>query len=289
MINCKNPYRLIKAEVLEVVEETPTIKTVKFRPKEAISFATGQFVEITILGVGGAPFTPSSKPTVNLALPREDGSGTVRKGGVMEVTVMKVGKVTEKIHQLKKGDTIGVRGPMGQGYPLDKFKGKEILVVGGGCGFAPLRSLMYALFQMRDDVSKLIFRGGCKNPKELIYRSEVSEWEKNNDLDLKITVDSGDDSWNGHVGLVTTTLDGLGMDYNQGVAVVCGPPIMMKFVTFKLLKLGFKDENIYLSMEKNMSCGIGKCGHCRIGTYYACKDGPVFTYDKIKNFHEIWD
>ncbi len=274
MSKCKNPYRLIKAEILEVIEETPTIKTVRFKPEEPMSFSTGQFIELTIPGVGEAPFTPSSKPSVKDS---------------MEVTVMKVGKVTEKIHQLKKGDIIGLRGPMGQGYPLDKFKGKEILVVGGGCGFAPLRSLMYALFQIREDISKLIFRGGCKNPKELVYRGEVGEWKKKKDLDLKITVDSGDDSWTGHVGLVTTTLDDLGMDYNEGIAIVCGPPIMMKFVTFKLLKLGFKDENIYLSMEKNMSCGIGKCGHCRIGTYYACKDGPVFTYDKIKNFHEIWD
>ena len=274
MSKCKNPYRLIKAEILEVIEETPTIKTVRFKPEELMSFSTGQFIELTIPGVGEAPFTPSSKPSVKDS---------------MEVTVMKVGKVTEKIHQLKKGDIIGLRGPMGQGYPLDKFKGKEILVVGGGCGFAPLRSLMYALFQIREDISKLIFRGGCKNPKELVYRGEVGEWKKKKDLDLKITVDSGDDSWTGHVGLVTTTLDDLGMDYNEGIAIVCGPPIMMKFVTFKLLKLGFKDENIYLSMEKNMSCGIGKCGHCRIGTYYACKDGPVFTYDKIKNFHEIWD
>ena len=274
MINCKNPYRPIKAEIIEAIEETPTIKTIKFKPQEPISFATGQFIELTIPGIGEAPFTPSSKPTVK---------------DLMEVTVMKVGKVTEKIHQLKKGDTIGVRGPMGQGYPLDKFKGKEILVVGGGCGFAPLRSLMYALFHKSSEFKKLIFRGGCKTPQELVYRGEMGEWAKRDDLDLKLTVDKGDSGWKGNVGVVTTILDDLDIDCEEGIAVVCGPPIMMKFATKKLLEIGFADENIYLSMEKNMSCGIGKCGHCRIGTYYACKDGPVFTYDKIKNFHEIWD
>jgi len=274
MINCKNPYRLIKAEVIEVTEETPTIKTIRFKPQEPISFATGQFIEVTIPGLGEAPFTPSSKPTVK---------------DLIEVTVTKVGKVTEKIHQLKKGDTVGLRGPMGQGYPLDKFKGKEILVIGGGCGFAPLRSLMYALLDQSSEFKKLIFRGGCKTPQELVYRGELGQWAQRDDLDLKLTVDNGDSGWKGNVGVVTTILDDLDMDCKKGIAVVCGPPIMMKFATKKLLEIGFADENIYLSMEKNMSCGIGKCGHCRIGVYYACKDGPVFTYDKIKNFHEIWD
>lgn len=269
-----NPYRPIEAEVLEVIPETPTIKTIKFKPKEPITFATGQFIELTIPGAGEAPFTPSSKPAVR---------------DIMEVSVMKVGKVTEKIHELKKGDTIGVRGPLGKGYPLDEFKGKEVLVVGGGCGFAPLRSLMYELFERRGELKKLFFRGGCRMPQELMYKDETAQWAKREDLDLKITVDVGDEKWKGHVGLVTTILDDLGMDYKGGIAVVCGPPIMMKFTTLKLLDLGFKEGNIYLSMEKNMSCGIGKCGHCRIGTYYACKDGPVFTYDKIKNFPNIWD
>jgi sulfite reductase subunit B len=270
----KNPYRPIETEVLEVITETPTIKTLRLRPKEEITFATGQFIELTVPGVGEAPFTPSSRPSVK---------------DIMEVTIMKVGKVTEQIHRLQKGAIVGLRGPFGRGYPLDEFKGKEILVVGGGCGFAPLRSLMYALFEMREELKKLIFRGGCKTPKELLYKSETEQWGKRKDLDLKLTVDTGDSEWKGHVGLVTTILDKVKMDCQSGIAIVCGPPIMMKFVTGKLQEMGFKEGNIYLSMEKNMSCGIGKCGHCRLGTYYACKDGPVFTYGKIKNFSNIWD
>ena len=273
-MNNSNPYRPIKAKVLEVITETPTIKTIRFKPEEPITFKTGQFVEITVPGVGEAPFTPSSKPSIR---------------DTMEVSVMRVGKVTEKIHLLKKDDIIGVRGPFGKGYPLDEFKNKELLVVGGGCGFAPLRSLMYSLFDMSGELKKLFFRGGCKNPGEFLYRKEVAEWTQRNDLDIALTVDECDNTWKGNVGLVTTILDKVDIDCKNGIAIVCGPPIMMKFVTFKLIDMGFKDKNIYLSMEKNMSCGIGKCGHCRIGTYYACKDGPVFPYADIKDFPEIWE
>jgi sulfite reductase subunit B len=270
----ENPYRPVEAEVIDVITETPTIKTIRFRPKEPIAFATGQFIELTIPGVGEAPFTPSSKPSVR---------------DVMEVTVMKVGKVTDKAHELKKGDTIGVRGPLGKGYPMDKFKGREILVVGGGCGFAPLRSLMYEFFERIGEFKKLSFRGGCKTPRELLYRKEIEGWGEKSELNLRLTVDNGDEEWKGNVGLVTTILDDVDMGREKGIAIVCGPPVAMKFITMKLVEMGFRDDNIYLSMEKNMSCGIGKCGHCRIGTYYACKDGPVFQYSKIKDFSEIWD
>jgi sulfite reductase subunit B len=269
-----NPYQPMQAEVLDVIPETTTIKTIRFRPEKALSFRTGQFVELTIPGVGEAPFTPSSRPAV---------------ADVLEVSVMRVGKVTEKVHQLKKGDVIGVRGPFGNGYPLDEFKGREVLVVGGGCGFAPLRSLMYSFFDLSGQFKQLYFRGGCKTPGDFLYRKEVEGWAKRSDLNLDLTVDKGDESWKWNVGVVTTIFDSVKMDYATGVAIVCGPPIMMKFGAKKLLEMGFKEENLYLSMEKNMSCGVGKCGHCRLGVYYPCKDGPVFRYDKIKNFHEIWD
>jgi len=274
MSKCTNPYRPIETEVLEVITETPTIKTLVLKPKEPITFRAGQFIELTVPGVGEAPFTPSSRPSVK---------------DLMHVTIMKVGKVTEQIHQLKKGDTVGLRGPLGKGYPMDDFKGKEILVLGGGCGFAPLRSLMYSFFELSGQFKKLYFRGGCKNPNEVVYRSEIEAWTKRDDLNMRLTVDKGDESWKGDVGLVTTIVDDVKMDYAKGVAIVCGPPIMMKFGTKKLLEMGFQEENIYLSMEKNMSCGIGKCGHCRIGIYYACKDGPVFKYSDIKTYPEIWD
>jgi len=274
MYKIENPYRSIKAEVIEVITETPSIKTIRIEPEEPITFETGQFIELTIPGIGEAPFTPSSRPAMK---------------DIIEITIMNVGKVTKKVHELKNGDIVGVRGPFGKGYPIDKFKGKEILVVGGGCGFAPIRSLMYELFDRSGEFKKLIFRGGCKTPQELLYRGEIADWAKRKDLDIKLTVDKGDSGWKGNVGVVTTILEDIDMDYENGIAIVVGPPVMMKFSTKKLIEMGFKTENIYLSMEKNMSCGIGKCGHCRLGIYYVCKDGPVFTYDKIKDFSNIWD
>lgn len=274
MYESSNPYRPIRTEVLSVVPETPTIKTLKLKPSEPVPFQTGQFIELTVPGVGEAPFTPSSPPEVPETL---------------EVSVMKVGRVTESIHALKPGDTVGVRGAFGTGYPLEEFAGKEVLVVGGGCGFAPLRSLMYELFRRSGEFKKLLFRGGCRTAKDFLYRKEIEGWGQRGDLDIALTVDQGNGEWPGHVGVVTTILDGLEMDPQRGVAVVCGPPIMMKFATMKLLDLGFKRSNVYLSMEKNMSCGFGKCGHCRIGIYYTCKDGPVFRFDQISEFPNIWD
>lgn len=268
-----NPYSPIETKVIDSIVETPTIKTLKLKPQKPIAFAAGQFVELTVPGVGEAPFTPSSRPAVK---------------DMLYLTVMKAGMVTEAVHHLEKGDTVGLRGPLGTGYPIELFKNREILVVGGGCGFAPLRSLMYTLFERSGEFKKLLFRGGCKSSKELLYRKELEQWGERQDLDIQLTVDEGDASWKGHVGLVTTLLDDVDINFSKGVAIVCGPAIMMKFATAKLSELGFQDRNIYLSMERHMSCGIGKCGHCRIGTYYVCHDGPVLSYDKVKRFPDVW-
>jgi sulfite reductase subunit B len=269
-----NPFRAVESEVIDTISETPTIRTIVLRPKETIPFRAGQFVALTVPGVGEAPFTPSSRCS---------------DPSIIHITIMRVGKVTTEVHKLQKGDIVGVRGPLGNGYPIDEFKGKELLVVGGGCGFAPLRSLMYSLFELSGQFKCLYFRGGCKSAKELVYKNEMGEWAKRTDLNMKLTVDVADETWKGSVGVVTNILNDVQMDFSKGTAVVCGPPIMMKFGTKKLLDMGFKENNIYLSMEKNMSCGFGKCGHCRLGIYYACKDGPVFRYSDIKTFPEIWD
>ncbi len=270
----KNPYLPVDATIEEIIDETPLIKTFVFRPKEPIPFATGQFVEVTVPGMGEAPFTPSSTP------------GLHEK---MEVTIMSAGRITRRLHQMKKGETVGVRGPYGKGYPLDDFRGKEIFIVGGGVGLAPLRSLLYALFARIGDFKRVYLRYGAKTPKDIVYKPLLPEWTKKDNLDVVITVDQGDETWKGRVGLVTTICEEVPADLKNTVAIVCGPPIMMKFTTLKLLGKGFPPASIYLSMEKNMSCGIGKCGHCGLGRYYACKDGPVFTYDVIKDLAEIWD
>jgi len=269
-----NPYRSIKSEVLEVIDETPSIKTFKVRPSEKITFLPGQFMEMSVPGVGEAPFTPSSFCGIE---------------ETMEFTIVRVGKVTDRIHELKPGDIAGIRGPYGVGYPLEQFKGKDVYVVGGGVGLAPIRTLMYSLFDMRSKFNKLVYRAGCRNPEEFLFRKQLSQWMNSDELDLKLTVDQSDGVWSDNVGVVTTIMDDAGIDARNAVGVACGPPIMMKFVTLKFVEMGFRDENIYLSMEKNMSCGFGKCGHCRLGTFYCCKDGPVFTYAAIKEFPGIWE
>ena len=270
-----NPYAYIDAEIINIADETPNIKTFVLKPKERIPFRAGQFMDVTLPGIGEAPFTPSSNHNAS---------------DTLDFTIMSAGRVTKLLHAMKKGDVVGLRGPYGTAYPLDTFKAKEILIVGGGVGLAPLRALLYALFNDVNDYKKIIVKYGARTSKDIVYRNEIMTWkEKARHIGIDITVDVGDETWKGNVGLVTTILKDLNVDLKNAVSIVCGPPIMMKFVTFKLVDLGFKDSQIYLSREKNMSCGVGKCGHCRIGPYYACKDGPVFTYDKIKGLANIWD
>ena len=270
----KNIYRPIEATVEEVIVETPTIKTFVLRPKEPLGFKTGQFIELTLPGIGEAPFTPSSDPNAK---------------DKIDVTIMNVGRVTSLLHGLSKNVSLGIRGPYGKGYPLDKFEGKDILIVGGGVGLAPLRSLLFSLFAEIDRYNKVVLRYGARTPSDIMYKNAIPEWAKRKKVDIVTTVDVGDPTWEGNVGLVTTILKDLPVDLHKTISIVCGPPIMMKFVTLKLLDLGFKPQDIYLSMEKNMSCGLGKCGHCRIGRYYICKDGPVFMYEDLKDIHDIWD
>lgn len=270
-----NPYNPIKAKLVDVIEESPTIKTFVFNNSNGgFSFETGQFAELQVPGLGEAPFTPSSNPAVKEQF---------------DITVMKVGRVTDNLHSIQKGAELGIRGPYGKGYPLNEFKGKEVYIVGGGVGLAPLRSLLLALLNNKEDYKKIILRYGARTPNDIIYKNLVKDWQKGSDIDVRLTVDKADKSWEGNEGVVTTILDKKDINIGNAVGIVCGPPVMMKFATFKLIEMGFKDSQIYLSLEKNMSCGIGKCGHCRVGNFYCCKDGPVFTYDQIKNFPEIWD
>ncbi|MDP2921443.1 MAG: FAD/NAD(P)-binding protein [Candidatus Omnitrophota bacterium] len=272
-----NPYLPIKTEVLDVIEESPTIKTFRLKSETPLYFKAGQFVEMSIPGKGEAPFTPSSSPY---------------EKDKLEITIMKAGRITGMIHDLKKGDIVGLRGPYGNEYPLSEYEGKEILLVGGGVGLAPLRALFLALVHDIEKYKSVLFCCGSRTPSDIIYKDSVlDKWQHldKKRIKFRITVDRKDDAWKGNVGLVTTTLDKLDLNIKNSVSIVCGPPVMMKFSTFKLLEVGYKPEQIYLSMEKNMSCGIGKCGHCRLGNFYACKDGPVFRYDKISNIREIWD
>ncbi len=271
----QNPYQPVNGEIVDIIDESPTIKTFVVVPEKKIKFETGQFVELTLPGEGEAPFTPSSSPA---------------DSEKMEITIMKAGLVTNLLHQCKKGQKVGIRGPYGNGYPIDDFVGKEIYIVGGGVGLAPIRSLFLTLVDRIKDFKSVVCRFGARTPDDFIYKKMLfGRWQKIAGVDMKLTVDESKGKWDGNVGVVITICEKKDVDTKNAVAVICGPPIMMKFATFKVVEFGFKPEDIYLSMEKNMSCGIGKCGHCMIGKYYVCKDGPVFTYDQIKNYPNIWD
>lgn len=270
----RNIYQPIEAEILDIIQETPSIKTFTLKPKNDFSFRAGQFIELTVPGQGEAPFTPSS-----------DASSTQR----LDLTVMNAGRVTSRLHTMNKGQSLGIRGPYGKGYPLDEFKGRDILIVGGGVGLAPLRALLFSLFAGIDNYNKIVLCYGARTPADILYKDSLGQWAGKEKVSIITSVDAGGPGWQGNVGLVTAILKGLPIDVKTGVAIVCGPPIMMKFTTLKFLDLGFRPGDIYLSMEKNMSCGLGKCGHCRIGRYYVCKDGPVFTYEQLKDIYDIWD
>ena len=271
----KNLYQPINAEVVDIIDESPTIKSFVVVPEQPFSFRTGQFVELTLPGEGEAPFTPSSSP-----------ADTEK----MEITIMKAGCVTNLLHQCKKGQKVGIRGPFGKGYPIDDFTGKDVYIIGGGVGLAPIRSLFLTLISSIKDFKSVVCRFGAKTPDDFIYKEQIfGEWQKIKGVDLRLTVDKADGSWKDNVGVVTKILTPGDVDIKNSAAVVCGPPIMMKYATLKLLEFGFAPKDIYLSMEKNMSCGVGLCGHCMLGKFYVCKDGPVFTYEQIKGYHDIWD
>ena len=267
-----NIYKPIRFKLNEVKTETPLIKTFFLSADEDFDFKTGQFVEVTIDGIGEAPYTPSSSPYVK---------------DKMELTIMKAGYVTEKMHNLEPGKILGIRGPFGKGYPIEKFYGKEILILGGGVGLAPLRCLILTLLEEEEKFKKINICFGAISPDNFIYKEWFDELRKHKNVNLLRSVDVADDDWKEKEGVVTVLLNDIKTDYSEVIAVVCGPQIMMKFGTVRLLELGVKEENIYLSMETNMSCGLGKCGHCMMDGYYVCKDGPVFTFDEVKGTSEL--
>jgi len=271
----RNLYQPVNGGIVDIIDESPTIKSFVVVLEETFKFETGQFVELTLPGEGEAPFTPSSSP-----------SDTNK----MEITIMKAGRVTSLLHECQKGQKVGIRGPYGKGYPLNDFLGKEIYIIGGGVGLAPIRSLFLTLVERIEDFKSVVCRFGARTPDDFIYKNTLfGPWQKIDNVNIKLTVDVAKGNWAGKVGVVTTILARNDVNIPNAAAVVCGPPIMMKFTTMKLLEFGFPAERIYLSMEKNMSCGVGKCGHCMLGKYYVCKDGPVFTYDQIKSHPNIWD
>ena len=272
----KNPYlpipMTVKKNQVETVDRmlrTLELKFVNEEDEKAFSYTPGQFCEISILGKGEAPFGIASSPT---------------EKGSLRFTVNKAGVVTTAIHQLEEGDEIGIRGPLGNSYPIPLFEGKNVLVIGGGFAFTTLRSLIIFLSHpdQRSRFKDITVIYGARMPGLLLYKEELAEWQKRGDIRLVVTVDQGDQDWKGKVGLVPNVLEEVAPSSENTYAVICGPPIMIKFTFPKLMALRFPNERIYTSLEKRMKCGIGKCGRCNIGHLYVCKDGPVFSYEQLE-------
>jgi NAD(P)H-flavin reductase len=261
--------RLVKVEQIGPLEKLFTIELPDGRN---LGHDPGQFVELSILGVGEAPISITSSPS--------------RSNGSFELCVRQVGDLTNALHKMKAGDKVGIRGPFGHGFPIEKMRGKDVLFAPGGLGLAPLRSLINQVLDERSLFSRVIILCGAKRPEELLFRDELEEWIERDDVECHITVDRGNDEWDGHVGVITTLFPKVNISPRNTVAITCGPPIMYRFVLMEMLSKGIPETQIYLSLERRMKCGVGKCGHCQINNLYCCQDGPVFNYAEIKDIEE---
>ncbi len=261
--------RLAQVEQVTALEK---LFTIELPDGHSLGHEPGQFVMLSVLGVGEAPISITSSPS--------------RSNGTFELCVRRAGDVTSALHGMKVGERVGVRGPFGHGFPVEKMRGKDVLFAPGGLGLAPLRSLINQVLDERGSFGRVVILYGAKRPDELLFRAELDEWVARDDVECYITVDRGDETWDGHVGVITTLFGPIAVDPRNTVAVTCGPPIMYRFVLMELLGKGIPETQIYLSLERRMKCGVGKCGHCQINDLYCCQDGPVFTYAQIKNIPE---
>jgi NAD(P)H-flavin reductase len=237
--------------------------------RDSFAFRAGQFAEYSAFGAGESTFCIASSPT--------------RKGHI-ECCFRAVGRVTEALRRLEVGDTVGVRGPYGNSFPIEEFFGKNLVFVAGGIALPPLRTLIWNCLDWREKFGDITIVYGARTEGDLVYKRELAEWQERGDVRLVKTVDPGGNGpgWDGQVGFVPTVLEQAAPSAQNAIALVCGPPVMIKFTLPVLEKLGFEDSAIYTTLENRMKCGLGKCGRCNVGNVYVCKDGPVFTAKQVK-------
>lgn len=272
MDNSGNPFLPDIGTVGKVIDETPNIKSLQVvlndqHRMQSFRFEPGQVAQLSIFGVGEATFVINSPPT---------------RMEYLQFSIMRAGEVTERLHQLKEADPVGVRGPLGNWFPYEQMKGKDIYFIGGGIGMAPLRTLLLFMLDNREDYGNITLLYGARSPQDLCYKEELKDWEGRDDMDLILTVDREFPDWDRRVGLVPNVLKELAPSPEGKVAVTCGPPIMIRFTLQALDGLGFKDNQVITTLERRMKCGIGLCGRCNIGTKYVCTDGPVFSLAQLK-------
>ena len=270
-----NPYIPAQVNIDKIITEVDSkdIKTFRFRfteeaDKKAFSYLPGQFAELSIFGKGESPIGIASSPT---------------DPDYIEFTVQKAGVVTTALHEMAEGDIMGVRGPLGNSWPLDYLKGKNVVMVGGGFAFTTIRSMINYMLDERNraDFGNITVVYGARNPGMLLYRDELAKWEAQDDIEMHVTVDKGDEGWTGREGFVPTVCKEVAPSSDNAVTLICGPPIMIRFTLPVFFELGFSKDNIYTSLEMRMKCGIGKCGRCNVGSKYVCKDGPVFSLAEL--------
>lgn len=257
--------------VQSVQQEIPGTFTLELEPGDGAAippFATGQFNMLYVFGVGEIPISISGDPL---------------NGKPLAHTTRTVGTVSSAMQELKPGEVIGVRGPFGSHWPIEQAVGKDVVIVAGGIGLAPLRSTMHLITALREQYGKVSLLYGARTPSDILYRHELERWRARLDLDVYITVDRADNSWRGSVGVVTQLIRRAAFEPQNALALVCGPEIMMRYTAAELEKHGLAAEHIYVSMERNMKCAVGLCGHCQYGPHFVCKDGPVFQYSRVQH------
>ena len=267
-----NPYAPMPATVMEVIQETGNIRTLRVVLDDAdamknFRYEPGQVGQLSVFGAGESTFVINSPPSCK---------------DYLQFSVMQAGEVTAAIHRLNPGDKVGVRAPLGNYFPYEQWKGKNVFFVGGGIGMAPIRTIMLHLLENKKDYGKISLLYGARSPRDMAYSYELQGWLDNPDLDCTLCIDNPFEGWQHKVGLIPNVLTELQPSPDNAVAVLCGPPIMIKFTLQALEKLGFAPENIVTTLEKRMKCGIGICGRCNIGSHYVCIDGPVFTLAQLQ-------
>ena len=269
----KDLYLPMMADIKDVrkLSQLETLYTVALPGGAELGHRPGQFVEASVFGVGEAPFSISSSPT---------------RGGVFELGIRRVGMLTQVMAELRPGQKLGIRGPFGNGIDVEKFKGKDVLIIAGGIGLVPMRSMINYVLDRRSDFRRLIICYGSRNDQELLFTEELAAWAADPEVEYHVTVDRGSPAWRGKTGVITTLIPGLSLDLPNTVCCICGPPIMYRFVLLALRSKGLPEANIYMSLERRMKCGVGKCGHCQINHSYVCQDGPVYHYPDLKSMQE---
>ena len=274
----ENIYKPYLMEIKDIIEETPDTTTFRLQFKdEAIAsgfdFKAGQFGEYSVFGEGECTFCIASSPT------RKD---------FIECSFKKAGKVTTALDRMNVGDTIGFRGPYGNYFPLEEMKGSNVVFIAGGIGLAPVRCLIDNVLDLRADFKDITIVYGARTVDDLVYKEKLEKWKSMSDIKTVVTVDPGGETpdWKGEVGFVPAIVEKVAPKADNTFAIVCGPPVMIKFTIPVLLKLGFDEKKIVTTLENRMKCGLGKCGRCNVGNVYVCKDGPVFTYEQMKSLPE---